>query len=174
VRRGFTLPEILIAIVVVLVLGGITVSVVKSVKRATHQAQCLQNLRSLGVGVEGFSMDHGGRYPDLVMGREVMGDEGEGSVLENELLEYVGGDVMAFQCPADHEHFAGTGCSYFWNSQVSGQLKTSVVLLGLDVGLEMIPLISDKEAFHGDENGTNFLYADQSVARIVKLEVGSR
>jgi hypothetical protein len=34
-----------------------------------------------------------------------------------------------------------------------------------------IPLIHDKEAFHGDEDGTNFLFMDMSAGRDVNFDV---
>ncbi len=173
-KRGYTLTEILVAVAIIGVLTAIALPIGKSVTRGANQAACLQKLRSLGAAVEGYTNDHNGTYPDLVIGRENRrSSEGE-PVLEEVLLEYAGGDPEAFQCPADKEHFRKSGSSYFWNHQLSGQLKTQVTLLGMKVGMENIPLITDKESFHGDHQGTNFLYADQTASRKVKFEVGSR
>jgi len=174
VKRGFTLTELLIGLAIIGVISGLAIPMVRGAKAKAHQAACIQKLRSLGVAVEGYTQDHGGLYPPLEMGR-VSSEAGEDDlVLETVLLEYAGGDESSFHCPADNEHFKKTNSSYFWNHQLSGLPKVKVTLLGMDSGLETIPLITDKEAFHGDTNGTNFLYADQSASQKVKFDVGSR
>ncbi len=173
-KRGYTLTEVLIAIAVIATISALVVPIAGNVKRSAQQASCLQKLRSLGVAVEGYSIDHAGQYPPLIMGRKNRESSEDEPVLEVALLEYAGGDESSFQCPADQEHFQKTGSSYFWNHQVSGQVQVNVMLLGIDAGIENIPLISDKEAFHGKQNGTNFLYADQSASQKIKFDVGSR
>ena len=132
-------------------------------------------MRNLGVGLEGYLIDHNDIMPDLYMGKRNKGsDESEKAVLENELLPYVDDNEFAFQCPADHDLFKDTGSSYFWNENLSGVSRLKLDFMGAKADLGVIPLIFDKEAFHGDSNGVNFLYADQSASSKIEFDTGSR
>lgn len=174
-RRGFTLTEILIAMAIVGVLVGVAMPIVSMVKEKSHQAACLSTLRALGVGLEGYLSDHNDTMPAWFMGKRNKTDaESEKQVLESELLPYVGGNEFAFHCPADHKLFKESGSSYFWNESIGGLRRTKLSFLGAEGDLGVIPLIFDKEAFHGDKSGVNFLYADQSASAKVQFETGAR
>jgi len=159
----------MIALAIIGALVAVAVPIGKIVRRKSQQSSCLNVLRGLGVALEGYLIDHQGRYPDIRMGRSTKG--GDQEVLEVALAEYAGSKT-AFRCPADHEQFEKSGSSYFWNETQSGLRYSQLGFMGID--RDSIPLIYDKEAFHGDENGTNFLYADQSVNQKVDFNVDSR
>lgn len=159
----------MIALAIIAALVGLAVPIGKSVKGKSEQSSCLNVLRGLGVALEGYLIDHQGRYPDVAMGRSSTG--GTPKVIEVTLLDYAGSKT-AFRCPADHEHFDKSGSSYFWNETQSGLRYSQLGFMGIDK--DSIPLIYDKEAFHGDQNGTNFLYADQSVNQKVDFNVDSK
>lgn len=168
-KRGWTLQELLVAMAIMGALVVLAVPIGGLVKRKSQQAACVNVLRGLGVALEGYLIDHQQRYPDIEMGRSSKG--GDQKVLEVVLLEYVGSET-AFRCPADHEEFAKTGSSYFWNETQSGRKYHQLGFMGLEG--DSIPLIYDKESFHGDQNGTNFLYADQSVNQKVDFDVDTK
>jgi hypothetical protein len=44
-------------------------------------------------------------------------------------------------------------------------------MMGMSRGSSKIPLIHDKEAYHGDENGTNFLFLDLSAGKDLDFDV---
>lgn len=167
-KRGFTMTELVVVIAIVIVLAGISFPILNGMRKKTHHATCLNNLRGLGTGMEGYLVDNGNFFPNIKMGRKSHG--GGNNVLEEILLPYVGG-AEDFECPADHEHFDKTGCSYFWNQHASGRRKSTVIMFGSDSTESQIPLIYDKEAFHGDENGTNFLFMDMSAGKDVNFDV---
>jgi prepilin-type processing-associated H-X9-DG protein len=77
--------------------------------------------------------------------------------LETVLLPYLA-TPDAFKCPADHEQFEKTGCSYAWNSTQSGLHVSKLAFFGIKDRPDRIPLITDKESWH--PSGVNFLYAD--------------
>lgn len=168
-KRGWTLQELMIALAIIGTLVVVAVPIGKSVKRKSGQSSCLSVLRGLGAALEGYLIDHQGRYPDIAMGRSTKG--GNQEVIEVALLDYAGSKT-AFRCPADHEHFDKSGSSYFWNETQSGFRYSQLGFMGIDK--DSIPLIYDKEAFHGGKNGTNFLYADQSVNQKVDFNVDSK
>ncbi|MDB4388117.1 hypothetical protein N9Z03_01745, partial [Akkermansiaceae bacterium] len=76
--------------------------------------------------------------------------------------------------PSDHEHFEKSGSSYFWNENLSNIRRTRLTFMGADADSSIIPLVFDKEAYHGDQNGVNFLYADQSTSSKINFETSSR
>jgi prepilin-type N-terminal cleavage/methylation domain-containing protein len=170
-KRGWTLQELLIVIAIIGALAGIGFPMIGRFKKTAQRATCLNALRGLGVAVEGYTSDHQGFLPDLKMGRG--SKTGGDNVLEVELLDYVD-DPMAFKCPADDEEFEKTGSSYHWNSLISGMPQTRVTIFGMESDSDGIPLIADKEAFHGEEEGTNFLFTDQSAGKRLNMEVRSR
>ena len=44
-------------------------------------------------------------------------------------------------------------------------------MMGMSRGSSKIPLIHDKEAYHGAENGTNFLFLDLSAGKDLDFDV---
>jgi prepilin-type N-terminal cleavage/methylation domain-containing protein len=154
-RRGFTLTELLVVLAVIGTLAGIGIPLARSFIARSREAACLNNLRSLGVGLESYLQDHNGILPPLKVGRVSKTDDAP--VLETVLLPYLS-SAEAFRCPADNVQFEKSGCSYSWNFFVSDKRLAEVFVFGLRSN--QIPLISDKEAWH--PSGTNFLYADQT------------
>ena len=61
--------ELLVVIVIVAALAGIGIPVGRSVLASSREAACLNNLRTLGVGLEGYIQDHQRRMPDIEAGR---------------------------------------------------------------------------------------------------------
>ncbi|MEM1213862.1 MAG: DUF1559 domain-containing protein [Planctomycetota bacterium] len=62
-RRGFTLIELLVVISIIALLIGILLPVLSSARQAGRDAQCLSNLRQIGVGVYGYSFEYDGILP---------------------------------------------------------------------------------------------------------------
>jgi len=161
-RRAFTLTELLIVLVVIGVLAGFAYPLLTKIKKRAQGVACLSKLRNIGIGLEGYLSENNDIMPPLFLGRKDRREEA--AVLEVELLPYLGDDEFAFKCPSDQEHFEKSGSSYFWNENLSNIRRTRLTLLGADAGSGEIPLVFDKEAYHGEKNGVNFLYADQSVS----------
>lgn len=166
--RGFTLTEALIALAVVAVLAGIAVPVGRSMVLRSREAACLNQLRALGVGLEGYLQDHQQKLPELEAGRDSKSQEVP--VLETVLLDYVDGPE-SFRCPQDRAEFATSGSSYLWNSTQSGLHFSSLSFFGNTERPDKIPLITDKEAWH--PSGTNFLYADQTSSNRIRFIAGN-
>jgi prepilin-type N-terminal cleavage/methylation domain-containing protein len=162
--RGFTLIELLIVLAVIAVLAGIGIPLGRSMVAKSREASCLNQLRSLGVALEGYLQEHNQILPNLAMGRASKSDDAP--VLETVLLEYVE-TPDAFKCPQDSREFEKSGSSYFWNHLQSELPVSRLVFFGIDGRPDKIPLISDKEAWH--PSGTNFLYADQTSSNKVRF-----
>ena len=165
--RGFTLIEMLIVVAIIAALVGIGYPVTNSVVGKSREATCLNKLRALGVGLQGYLQEHGDKMPKLVQGRATK--EQEMPVLETVLLPYLD-SAEAFECPADHKQFGKSGSSYFWNATQSGLPVSELKLFGIQGRPDRIPLIYDKEPWH--PNKANFLYADMSSSSKFRPVVG--
>ncbi|MFU8894075.1 MAG: type II secretion system protein [Luteolibacter sp.] len=159
-RFGFTLVEMLVVIGIIASLAAIGSLVIRTGIRSAHKANCLSNLRQIGVGLELYLQDHSQRMPVLMAGRRSRHEDVP--VLETVLLEYVESELV-FQCPADSEEFLKTGSSYMWNPTQNGLHVTQLSFFNTD-DPSRIPLIVDKESWHpgGDGGSSNFLYADRT------------
>lgn len=167
-KRGFTLTEILIAIGIIAILGAIIVPVGRGVLAKSHKLRCQGNLRDIGLALDSYCRDHNGRLPDLYAMRSSRSSDVP--VLETELRKY-NSNPEVFRCPADREFYRKSGSSYAWNNLVSGTPREAMNFLGSDQAAK-IPLVGDKESFHGDENGTNLLYGDFRAGDEVKFSTG--
>ncbi len=168
-QRGFTLIEVLVVLGIIAVLAGITYPLTRSFIGKSREAACLGQLRSLGIGLQGYLQDHGDRMPDLEAGRAAKSDDV--AVLDTVLLPYLN-DPEAFHCPADSRIFAKSGSSYIWNSTQSGLPVSKLSFFGIQDRTDKIPLITDKEAWH--PQGANFLYADQSSSSKARFGTGNQ
>ncbi len=167
-RPGFTLVELLVVITILAVLLGIGFPLGRSLLARSREASCLNNLRSLGVGLQGYLQDHNNTMPVLMTGRS--SKSADEPVLETTLLPYLGSED-AFRCPADSKEFAKSGSSYLWNSTQNGLPTGDLSFFGIKDRPDKIPLITDKEAWH--PGGTNFLYADLTSPNKPRFAVGN-
>jgi prepilin-type N-terminal cleavage/methylation domain-containing protein len=171
-KRGFTLAEMLVVVAIIVVLAAIAVPVGVGMARQGDKTRCLGNLRQIGLGLESYLADHSDLFPELELGR--MSRDEDVPVLEVVLAEYVG-DPETFHCPADTEKdlFAASGSSYMWNSTQNGRHKLRTSFFGSENRPETVPLVLDKEAFHGGEEtgGVQMLYADYHISNKVEFHV---
>lgn len=165
--RGMTMVELLIAIAIMAVLAGLGYPVITSMVARARAAGCHSNLRSLGIAMEGYLQDHQQQMPTWQVGRS--SKRGTDQVMEIGLLPYVD-STEVFHCPADSKQFRKTGSSYFWNSTQNGLTPSKLAFFGAKNRPDLIPLISDKEAWHPNET-THFLYADSSSSNRLRYTV---
>ncbi len=174
---AFTLVEMLVTIVIIIVLFGIGSQAFLRAQRMAHSSNCMRQLQSIGSALNLHLVDTGAIMPEMAAARDSKKppSELELPTMDIVLLEYMNDDDSAFHCPADHEHYAKTGCSYFWNSLVNGQPTGALNFMGLTKNHSGIPLISDKENFHhhiGD--GVNILYADGHVQKELQFIIDAK
>lgn len=110
---GFTLVELLVVMVIVLVLASVSVVAVKRGLTASKQAGCASNLRNIGIGLRVFADDHQGKLPETTHGGDL--DSSWIYTLE----PYLGNFDRTRICPADPkggERLRERGTSYVLNS----------------------------------------------------------
>ena len=146
-QRGFSLIELLVVLAILGVLTGLLLPTLSAVKERSRMAQCLGNIRQLGLGLRMYAEDHG-KYPlafsTNVPGRRIKFSWGIGgasgadfarprhgnlpSAEERPLFHYVKPGLV-FRCTADSgipfpaarvapTLYAATGTSYRYNTWV--------------------------------------------------------
>ncbi|MGC1480575.1 MAG: prepilin-type N-terminal cleavage/methylation domain-containing protein [Chthoniobacterales bacterium] len=167
---GVTLIELLVAVAIVAILAAIAVPGFSAMRARAESAECLSNLRQLGIALNGYLGEN-----DLVMPTVAAARVSDGpavATIDSVLLDYAGGEEV-FRCPADPGVWRETGTSYFWNPTLSGQRATALSFLNLTEALTRIPVLSDKEGWHrGGGSKVNVLYADGHATSGLRLEVG--
>lgn len=148
-RAAFTLLELLVVIAVIGVLAGLLMPALGRAKGRARDAQCLGNLRQLGLLVRLHAEDHGGRLPalraDFATGPERAADLALLNLQEPRLL----------LCPADRTGPARPeAVSYVWNAAAGGRLLHGDSLAEAAAGGgETGALFHDREPWHGHRNG---------------------
>lgn len=171
-QKGFTLAEVLVTIVILIVLLSIAFPTYSFIIRRAHGLDCQAHLRQLGTGLNSYLTDHQMTMPRLRAARSDRTDDDQHDLvtIDVALADYVD-HTESFKCPSDEEHFRQSGTSYYWNSILNGQsaMNLKFLIIEDEVG---IPVFADKEAFHkGFGDAVNILYADGRVEKDLKFWV---
>ena len=64
-RRGVTLIEVLVVIVIIAVLAAMGFPLIRGMRESADAATCMSNLRQVGMALNMYAGDHGQKYPAL-------------------------------------------------------------------------------------------------------------
>src|ERR1051326_6999168 len=65
-RTGFTLIELLVVIAIIAILASLLLPALNKAKSRAQRAQCMSNMKQLGLGITLFTGDHQEMYPPAV------------------------------------------------------------------------------------------------------------
>jgi prepilin-type N-terminal cleavage/methylation domain-containing protein/prepilin-type processing-associated H-X9-DG protein len=165
--EGFTLTELIVAIVVIGILFTFIVPAAWKSIESGRAVACLSNLRQISVGLTSYLADHDATMPTMKAGRMRLSEEVP--VLDNTLDKYIQ-DKQVFLCPSDPKMGKLSGTSYYWNVTLNGQRLGSLDFMKITAESSKIPVLSDKESFHPYlENKVNILYADGHATKDLKF-----
>ncbi|MCC6682669.1 MAG: DUF1559 domain-containing protein [Phycisphaeraceae bacterium] len=102
--RGFTLIELLVVISIITLLIAILLPALRAAREAGRSANCLSNLRQIGISLSAYALDYEAHYPLWAYDPSVMGSGGNwGDLLYKTWPQYVTqkgyfhGDILV--CP---------------------------------------------------------------------------
>ena len=141
-RKGFTLVELLVTVVILIVLAAVTLGVAGRMKEAGHEARCVGNLRQWGAGLLQYIGDSGGKLPRRGQGIQPLAQIEENDWWFNCLPPYFGmppykeqyaagiqpkpGDNSVFNCPSakrDKDDKSRHFMSYAMNMYLSPTIR---------------------------------------------------
>ena len=106
-RRGFTLVELLVVITIIGILIALLLPAVQMAREAARRAQCANNLKQMGIALQGYHLNNGCFPPGAFWGSPSTNDY-HGSILIR-LLPFIEQQALYglfnFQQPTDNQTF---------------------------------------------------------------------
>jgi len=166
---AFTLVELLVTISIIAVLAGLILPALGRGKESGRVAVCQGNLHQIGLALQLYVDDNKNIMPSMIDYNASVAPTNQTNI--NILLAPQLGSTNVLCCPSDNQQiFQQTGSSYWWNNLVNGQNADRLQVMGLNLPMTRIPLVSDKQQFHavlGTNHAVNYLFADGHIKNLL-------
>ncbi len=172
---AFTLMEILAVITIIALLAGLGFPAFQNARQRADGMTCVNNLRQIGVAVNGFVGQNDGRFPEVEPDpRHPIYPTSENVQGLRKTLEPYGITEATVRCPSDvksFNYFAKTESSYEWRPYIDDELMINPQILTprgqFTRPLSKIVVCMDVERVHQPQSDyrskKNYLYADGHV-----------
>ena len=126
-RTGLTLVEMLVVVAILATMLGVLLPALNRARDLAARTKCQQNLLTIGVALDEFAKDHGGRFPEArPLARPVPFDREQDASLSVKLMGHLRASANVFHCPGDEAYlYQYCGMSYYYSPAVSGRKRSS-------------------------------------------------
>jgi prepilin-type N-terminal cleavage/methylation domain-containing protein/prepilin-type processing-associated H-X9-DG protein len=106
-REGFTLIELLVVIAIIAILAAMLLPALATAKLKAQRAQCVSQLKQLGIGVNLFATDHNDMYPPAGFGTGSPTSSDVQLSWDDYINRYIGGNIPDNDLAYDGGHDIG-------------------------------------------------------------------
>jgi len=167
-RLAFTLVELLVVLAIIALLAGLLQPAYSRAIMSARSAQCVANLRTIGLAVSQAAADNNNQYPEIAQAASNPYPAGSNAKDLYDTLSPYGIATNNLQCPVDMSSgtasaFAQYGSSYEWNPAYDDEVVTTPILYAtpnvqIPMNSSRVHLLYDFNPIH---NGRpNYLYGD--------------
>jgi len=122
-RKGFTLIELLVVIAIISILAAILFPVFASAREKARQAQCVSNMKQIGLAMMQYTQDYDTAYPTVNTEFSAAGAPARWGSWMAMLYPYTK-STQVFSCPdskdSSVDHLPGTALSYMSPQTIGG------------------------------------------------------
>jgi prepilin-type N-terminal cleavage/methylation domain-containing protein len=173
--KAFTLIELLVVIAIIAILAALLLPALAKAKKAARRAQCIQNLKQIGLAFHVWEGDHGDKYPTAVSTSSWGAQE---SIYSVSPLSVTNGyaltnvfQVMSNELNTPKVLYCPTDLSPPSDSASSGVLTASAATSWANFSLENLSYFVEGDA--SDKHPKMMLTGDRNIGTVAAANAGT-